>query len=116
MSIKAANLAKEVVRATTDLAIMVKKKQLEKFLAKQTTNKKCFNYGKKSHYTKNCHILNKKKPENSLEKAKHAKWKKNKAKAIAARLIINHNKFDAKPYLVSQVFMTCIDEKQLGVW
>lgn len=50
---------------------MVKKKQLEKYSARLKTNKKYFNYRKKDHYTRDCYILNKKKPKELLEKAKH---------------------------------------------
>lgn len=72
MLTKAANLAKQAGGAKTDLAMMVKKKQLEKYPAKPKINKECFNCGKKDHYARNCHISNKKKLENLLKKAKHA--------------------------------------------
>ena len=70
--IEAANLAKQAVRATTDLAMMAKKKQLKKYPIKPKTNKECFNCGKKCHYARDCHTSNKKKPEESLKEAKRA--------------------------------------------
>ena len=116
MSTKAANLANRAVGATKDLAMMAKKKQLEKYPAKPKTNKKCFNCGKKGHYAMDCHTLNKKRPEESLEEAKHAWWKKNQAKAVAAMSTTDHNDSDAEPYPAGQAFMTRTDERQSGMW
>lgn len=64
MSTKAANLAKQVVGATINLAIIAKKKQLERAL-KLKPGKECFNCKKKGHYIKDYHslILNKRKPK-----------------------------------------------------
>ena len=98
MSTEAANLAKQAVRATTDLAMMAKRKQLEKYPAKPKTNEECFNCGKKGHYTRDCHTSNKRKPEESLEEAKCARWKKNQAIAAAARSTNDHDDSDAEPY------------------
>lgn len=115
MSTKIANLAKQIVGATINLAMMAKKKQLEKYLAKPNKNKKCFNYGKKDYYARNCHISNKKKPKDSLKKVKRAWQKKSQAKTATARLTTKHNNSNAKPYLAGQVFITRTDERQLGV-
>lgn len=49
---------------------MAKKKQFEKYFAKPKTNKKCFNYGKKDYYIRNCYTSNKKTPKKLLKKAK----------------------------------------------
>lgn len=116
MSIEAANLAKQIVRATTDLTMMAKKKQLEKYSTKPKTNEKCFNCGKKGHYARNYYISNKNNSEKSLKKVKCAWWKKNQAKAAAARSTTDHDDSDTKPYLAGQAFMTCIDEKQSDIW
>lgn len=51
--IKVANLVKQAVGATADLALMAKKKQSEKSNFRLKTNKKYFNCGKKGHYAKN---------------------------------------------------------------
>lgn len=67
-----ANLAKWTIWVTTDLAMIVKKKQLEKYRTKPKRNKDCFNCDKKGYYTKNYHMLNKKKLEDLLKEAKHA--------------------------------------------
>ena len=73
MSTEAANLAKRAVGATTNLARMAKKKQLEKYPIKLKTNEECFNCGKKGHYARDYHMSNKRKPEKSLEEAKRAR-------------------------------------------
>lgn len=115
-STEAANLAKRAVGATTDLAMMAKKKQLEKYSAKPKTNEECFNCGKKGHYARNCHTSNKRKPEESLEEAKRARWNKNQAKATAVRSTTDHDDSDAEPYPAGRAFMTRTDEGQSGVW
>lgn len=71
-STEVANLAKQVVRATADLIMIAKKKQSDK--SNSRPNKKCFNYGKKGHYAKNCRssTSNKRKlVEELIEEAKH---------------------------------------------
>ena len=70
-STEAANLAKPAVETITDLAMMAKKKESEKYSNNPKTNKEYFNSRKKSHYAKDCYAssLNKKKPEKSLKKA-----------------------------------------------
>lgn len=77
MSTKAANLAKQAIGATTDLAIMAKKKQFKKYSAKPKTNEEYFNCGKKGHYARDCYTSNKKKSKKSLKEVKDACWKKN---------------------------------------
>lgn len=77
MSITAANLAKQAVGATTDLAMIAQKKQLKKYFTKPKTNKKYFNCRKKGYYARNCHTSNKRKSKESLEEAKRVWWKKN---------------------------------------
>lgn len=71
-SMKAANLAKQIVKAIINLAMTTEKRQSDTSNSKSKINRECFNYGKKSHYTKDCHtsISNKKKLEESLKKAK----------------------------------------------
>lgn len=71
MSTKTANLAKQIVQATTDLTMMAKKKQL-KWTLKSKTGKEHFNYRKKGHYAKDCcsFTLNKRKPKELSEEAK----------------------------------------------
>lgn len=70
-SIKAANLAKYAIRAITNLAIIAKKKHLDKQnISKSKTNEKCFNCRKKSYYAKNCYFWNKKMPKELVKKAK----------------------------------------------
>lgn len=73
-------------------------------------NKKCFNCGKKGHYTKDCcsSTSNKKKlvAEESTEEGKYTSWKRNQAKAFTARLIPTINDSDADFYLVGWAFMT----------
>lgn len=66
------NLAKCIVEATTDLAIMTKKKHSDKQHAIMfKANKKYFNYGKKDYYVKDYYSSNKKKSKKSVEEAKH---------------------------------------------
>ena len=115
-STEAANLAKRAVGAITNLALMAKKTQLERYPAKPKTNKECANCGKKGHYAGDCHMSNKKKPEESLKEGKRARSKKNQAKAAAARLTTNHNDSDTKPYPAGRAFMTRTDEGQSGKW
>lgn len=71
-SIQIAYLAKQLIKTKADLTIITKKKWSKKNNSRQ--NRKYFNYGKKSHYAKNCHssISNKKKLEESTKKAKYA--------------------------------------------
>lgn len=95
---------------------MAKKKQLKKYSIKLKTNKKCFNCGKKDYYARDYYTSNKTKPKKLLKKGKCAWWKKNLAKAIAARLTTNQESSDIKLYLASQTFMSYTDEGQLGVW
>ena len=115
-STEAAKLAKRAVGATTNLAMMAKKKQLEKYPAKPKTNKECFNCRKKGYYARDCYTSNKRKPEESLKKAKRARWKKNQAKAAAARPTTDHNNSNAKPYPAGRAFMTHTDKNQSGMW
>lgn len=66
-------MAKQVLGTTTDLIIIAKKNRLER--SDSRLNEECFNYGKKSHYIRNCHssTLNKRKStEKSTKEAKHA--------------------------------------------
>lgn len=48
MLTKATYLVNQKIIATIDLAIIAKNKQLEKYLTKPKSNKKCLNYGKKA--------------------------------------------------------------------
>ena len=96
--------------------MMAKKKQLEKYSAKPKTNEECFNCGKKGHYARDCHTSNKRKPKESLEEAKRARWKKNQAKAAAARSTTDHDDSDTEPYPAGRAFMTRIDERQSDIW
>lgn len=70
--IEAVNLIKRITGQTMDLAIMTKKKELEKQALQAKSNKKCFYYGKKFDYTKDCYSAQKRKPEEekSSEEAK----------------------------------------------
>lgn len=70
-SIKAANIAKRIIRVIANLALMAKKKQLKR-AAKSKPGEKYFNYGKKGHYAKDycSSISNKKKLKESIEEAK----------------------------------------------
>lgn len=74
-STKAANLAKQAVRATADLAMMAKKKRLKRSGFRLRTNQECFNCGKKGHYAKDCRSFasSKKKPEELSKEAKQAR-------------------------------------------
>ena len=121
LSTKAANLAKCVVGATTDLAMMAKKKHSDKQHAtKSKANQDCFNCGKKGYYAKECHPSNQKKPEESAEEVKRTRWKRNQAnKAAAARSTMDPDNSDGKPYPAGKAFMTRIvsqDEEQSQVW
>ena len=120
ISTKAANLAKRAVGATTDLAMIAKKKQSEKYPNRPKINKECFNCKKKGHYARDCHAQssNKRKPKELLEEAKRAWWKKNQqAKAAATRSIINYDDSDVELYLAGRAFMTrTANKEQLGVW
>ena len=114
-STKATNLAKQTVRATADLALIAKKKQPER-TTRLKPGEKCFNYGKKGHYAKDCHssTLNKRKSKELTKKAKHSWWKRNLAKIARSNEQDNSN---PKPYLASQAFMTQkIDEDQSKEW
>ena len=121
MFIEVANLAKRRVGATTDLAMIARKKHLDKQHAtKSKANKECFNYEKKGHYANNYHPSNKKKLKKSAEEVKYTRWKRNQTnKAAAARLTTDHDNSKAKPYPASRTFMTrrvLADEKRLEVW
>ena len=111
MFTKATNLAKQAIKAIIDLTIIVKKKQLEKYSIKPKTNKKCFNYRKTSYYTRNCNMLNKKKPKELLKKAKCIYKMKNQAKATAGRSTINYNNSNAKLFckIVNLVLAKLLD-------
>lgn len=52
-------------------------------------------------------MSNKKRSEESIEKVKPTRWKKNQDKAAAIRLTKNDN-FDTEPYPSGQVLMTRI--------
>lgn len=73
-STEVVNLAKQIVEITANLAMTTKKRQPETSSFKSKINKECFNYGKKGHYAKDCcfSTLNKRKSEESSEKAKQA--------------------------------------------
>ena len=74
-SSKVANLVKCIVKVIMDLTLLAKKKQSKRAAMKSKLGEKCFNYGKKSHYTKEYYssILNKKKPaKESTKKAKYS--------------------------------------------
>lgn len=112
---EAANLIKQVVRVTTNLTILAKKKQSDRRNLRQ--NEEYFNCKKKSYYTKNCYdfTLNKKRSEESTEEAKHTHQKKNQDKAAAIRLT-NNNDSNVETYPSGQNFMPCIvGDKQSGV-
>lgn len=53
-STKVANLAKQTTGVTRDLAIIVRKKRLLQQTPQSKPNKKCFNYGKKGYYARDC--------------------------------------------------------------
>ncbi len=65
------NLAKQAFRVRINLAIIAKKKQLER-TSKSKLDKKCFNYKKKNHNIKDCHFStsNKRKPKKPFKEAK----------------------------------------------
>lgn len=69
---EARKLAKQAVGVTVDLAMITKKKQSETNDFKSNINEEYFNCKKKGYYIKDCHssTLNKRKSEESLEKAK----------------------------------------------
>lgn len=73
-STEAVNLAKQVVKIIANLAMTTKKRQSETSSFKSKINKEYFNYGKNGHYAKDCcfSTLNKRKSEESSEKAKQA--------------------------------------------
>lgn len=58
-------MVKQAINQTANLGIM-RKKRLDGWqqIPKPKANKKCFNYGKKRHYTKNCYSNSKRKPKN----------------------------------------------------
>lgn len=117
ISTKVANLAKHVIGATTDLALMAKKRQ-SKRVAKSKSGEECFNCRKKCYYAKDCYssILNKKKPKESIEKAKRFWWKRNQVK-VAKSTNNDQNNSDHEPYLAGRVFMTRkVVENQSKVW
>ena len=115
-STEAANLAKRTVGATANLTIMAKRKQLERSDLRQ--NEECFNYARKSHYTKDCrsstrNFTKRKSVEEYIEEAKQSQWKKNQAKAT--KLIANSDDSNVEPYLAGRVFMTCKTDEE-GEW
>ena len=100
---------------------MVKKKYLDKQHAtKSKVNEECFNYGKKGHYTKDCHPSNKRKPKESAKEAKRTWCKRNEAnKAAAGRSTTDHDDSDAEPYPAGKAFMTrtiSADKEWSEVW
>ena len=52
---KAANMAKQILKAIENLKMMVKKNRSRENNSKP--NKNCFNCGTKSYYSKDCHSL-----------------------------------------------------------
>lgn len=74
ISTGAANLARQIIRATIDLALMAKKKQPERTI-KLKPEKNHFNYVKKSHYAKDCcyPTSNKCKLKELIKEAKRSK-------------------------------------------
>lgn len=73
---KVANLAKQAFRATIDLAMIAKKKQLKKYSTRPKTGEENLNYRKKGHYTRDGHCdtesSNKEKPKELSKEAKRA--------------------------------------------
>lgn len=70
-STEIADIAKRVVRAVADLTIMAKKNKSEK--SDSRSNKKCFNYRKKVHYTRNCYNSTSNKRKSTEELTKEGK-------------------------------------------
>ena len=106
-STKTANLAKRAVGAIANLTMMAKKKQPERSDLRQ--NEKCFKYGRKGHYAKDCHnsthnFTKRKSVEEFIEEAKRSRWKKNQAKA--AKSTANNDDFDVETYPAGRAFMT----------
>lgn len=54
--IEAIKLAKYVIGQIVDLTIIIKKKQLSDRQLHTKFNEKCFHYGKKEHYVRDCYL------------------------------------------------------------
>ena len=104
ISTKAANLAKQAVKVIANLALMAKKKQLEKII-RSKSGEECFNCGKKGHYAKDycSSTSNKRKPEESMKEAQYSQWKRNQTKAARSN---EQDDSDPELYPASQAFMT----------
>lgn len=71
-----------MVKANINLAIIVEKKQLEKYLTRPKTNQEYFNYEKKSHYFRDYYTFNKKKLKNYSKKLDALGRRKIKSKLL----------------------------------
>lgn len=107
-----ANLAKQTTSVTGDLTIMTRKKRRLQQTQRSKPNKKCFNYSKKDHYTRNylgCTNPKKNSEDKKADhKAKRARWKKNQNPRNRVA-IVRSNPLDKKPknnsYLIKRVFI-----------
>lgn len=110
--IKVANLAKQVIYITIDLAMMPRKKEPQQQSLKSRLNIECFNYSKKSNYTRNCLYCTNPKGKSEDKKmeyeAKRKKWNKNQT--LTNRVVITKSNASNKKsnddfYLTRRVLM-----------